>query len=105
LRAGAKGKQRTVAEILGNPAPGSLLDSVMKLAMAAGSAFASLARHFPDAYLISYCTRSMCPCKFCWQETRFTTLYGDSTGYCVSRRHGASVMAGSDAYVAVRGRK
>lgn len=47
LLPGAERKRRTVAEILGHPAPGSLLDSVMELVMAAGSAFASFGTPFP----------------------------------------------------------
>lgn len=47
LLPGAERKQRTVADILGHPAPGSLLDSVMELVMAAGSAFASFGTPFP----------------------------------------------------------
>lgn len=47
LLPGAERKQRTVAEILGHPAPGSLLESVMELVMAAGSAFASFGTPFP----------------------------------------------------------
>lgn len=57
LLPGAERKQRTVAEILGYPAPGSLLDSVMELVMAAGSAFASFGtpfpRYIPDSLLQS----------------------------------------------------
>lgn len=54
---GAERKRRTVAEILGQPAPGSLLESVMELVMAAGSAFASFGipfpRYLPDSLLQS----------------------------------------------------
>ncbi|WP_313888748.1 alpha/beta fold hydrolase [Mycolicibacterium sp. CBMA 226] len=57
LLPGAERKQRTVAAILGHPAPGSLLDSVMELVMAAGSAFASFGtpfpRYIPDSLLCS----------------------------------------------------
>jgi pimeloyl-ACP methyl ester carboxylesterase len=57
LLPGAERKQRTVAEILGHPAPGSLLDSVTELVMAAGSAFASFGtpfpRYIPDSLLQS----------------------------------------------------
>lgn len=57
LLPGAERKQRTVAEILGHPAPGSHLDSVMELVMAAGSAFASFGtpfpRYIPDSLLHS----------------------------------------------------
>ncbi|WP_123025336.1 alpha/beta fold hydrolase [Mycolicibacterium stellerae] len=44
---GAERKQRTVAELLGHPVRDSLLDSVMQLVMAAGSAFASFGTPFP----------------------------------------------------------
>lgn len=44
---GAERKERTVAELLGRPESGSLLDSVMQLVMAAGSAFASFGTPFP----------------------------------------------------------
>jgi pimeloyl-ACP methyl ester carboxylesterase len=44
---GAERKQRTVAELLGRPMPGSTLDNVMQLVMAAGSAFASFGTPFP----------------------------------------------------------
>lgn len=47
LLPGAERKQRTVAGILGHPAPGSLLDSVTELVMAAGTAFASFGTPFP----------------------------------------------------------
>lgn len=47
LLPGAERKQRTVAEILGHPVPGSLLESVMELVMAAGSVFASFGTPFP----------------------------------------------------------
>lgn len=57
LLPGAERKQRTVAEILGHPAPGSLLDSVTELVMAASSAFASFGtpypRYLPDSLLRS----------------------------------------------------
>lgn len=57
LLPGAERKQRTVAEILGRPVPGSLLDSVMQLVMAAGSTFASFGtpfpRYLPDSLLRS----------------------------------------------------
>lgn len=57
LLPGAERKRRTVAEILGHPAPGSLLDNVTELVMAAGSAFASFGtpfpRYVPDAVLQS----------------------------------------------------
>jgi len=57
LLPGAERKQRTVAEILGHPAPGSLLHSVLELVMAAGSAFASFGtpfpRYIPDSLLHS----------------------------------------------------
>ncbi|XTP34749.1 alpha/beta fold hydrolase [Mycobacterium sp. TJFP1] len=57
LLPGAERKQRTVAEILGHPAPGSPLDSVMELVMAAGSGFASFGtpfpRYMPDSLLHS----------------------------------------------------
>ncbi|HET6733709.1 alpha/beta fold hydrolase [Mycobacterium sp.] len=47
LLPGAQRKKRAVAEILGHPAPGSLLDSVMQLVMASSSAFASFGTPFP----------------------------------------------------------
>ncbi len=47
LMPGAERKERTVAELLGRPQSGSLLDSVMQLVMAAGSAFASFGTPFP----------------------------------------------------------
>ncbi|MFL0177635.1 alpha/beta fold hydrolase [Mycobacterium sp. SMC-13] len=57
LLPGAERKRRIVAEILGHPAPGSMLDSVMELVMAAGTAFASFGtpfpRYMPDALLRS----------------------------------------------------
>jgi pimeloyl-ACP methyl ester carboxylesterase len=57
LLPGAERKQRTVAELLGRPVPGSVLDSVMQLVMAAGSAFASFGtpfpRYIPDSLLRS----------------------------------------------------
>ena len=57
LLPGAERKQRTVADILGHPAPGSLLEGVMELVMAAGSTFASFGtpfpRYIPDSLLRS----------------------------------------------------
>lgn len=54
---GAERKKRTVADILGQPAPGSLLESVMELVLVAGSAFASFGtpfpRYLPDSLLRS----------------------------------------------------
>jgi len=47
LLPGAERKERIVKELLGRPAPGSVLDSVMQLVMAAGSEFASFGTPFP----------------------------------------------------------
>lgn len=58
LLPGAERKRRTVAEILGHPAEGSLLDSVMELVMAAGSAFASFGTPFPR-YIPDYLLESV----------------------------------------------
>lgn len=44
---GADRKKRTVKELLGRPAPGSVLDDVLELVMAASTAFASFGTPFP----------------------------------------------------------
>jgi hypothetical protein len=44
---GAERKRRVVEEILGLPVPGSVLDNVMQLVMAASSEFASFGTPFP----------------------------------------------------------
>lgn len=44
---GAERKKRIVEGLLGHPVPGSVLDSVMELVMAAGEEFASFGTPFP----------------------------------------------------------
>ncbi len=47
LFSGAERKERNLAQLLGRPEPGSLLDSVMQVVLAAGAAFASFGTPFP----------------------------------------------------------
>lgn len=92
---GAERKQRVVEELLGRPAPGSVLDNLMQLVMAAGSEFVSFGTPFPRFPVIPCCGRSTFPFKFCWRATLFTTLKAGSTGYGGWRRRGVIAYGGT----------
>ena len=88
LLPGAERKQNTVGDLVGRPAPGSTLDSVMQLVMAAGSAFASFGTRFPRYTPILCRNLSTCQSRSCWRETQFTTLRRESTGCVALSRRG-----------------